>query len=436
MIKKRKFKRKSIERNELRLAFFFLLPTISIVLAIIFFPLVANFWISLKPIFLSDLRAPTVLVNERARGDLEQLNGEVRLEYRIRNSSQKEPISEVQIRDVIPFGLVDVRLEKPVPGCNVISTLKAGSPNLYIFSCRWPELAEGESERIRLQAKVTQDYLDNPVNPKDSLATIEGKSNNKLTSLNFTLENYTQIIDSEEFYKVLKTTFLYTFGGTLGALVLGLMSALLLNSSFFLRGVVRGLLLFPYVAPVIAVAFTWVIMFDPFSGIVNNFLIETGIIANPINFFGQRIMELDLLGIKVEIPLALTSVILFEAWRYFPLAFLFILARMQSFQKEIQEAAIMDGATPLQSFWFISLPQLMGIFFILFLLRFIWTFNKFDDIFLLTGGGAGTRTLTVDVYEQGFAVSNLGVGAAVAVIIFLILLVFSTLFLKFSPEDR
>ena len=64
----------------------------------------------------------------------------------------------------------------------------------------------------------------------------------------------------------------------------------------------------------------------------------------------------------------------------------------------------------------------------LFLLRFIWTFNKFDDIFLLTGGGAGTRTLTVDVYEQGFAVSNLGAGAAVAVVVFVVLLVFATVF--------
>ena len=67
----------------------------------------------------------------------------------------------------------------------------------------------------------------------------------------------------------------------------------------------------------------------------------------------------------------------------------------------------------------------------MFLLRFIWTFNKFDDIFLLTGGNAGTRTLTVNVYEQAFAVSNLGAGAAVAVIIFLFLLIFSTFLLNF-----
>jgi multiple sugar transport system permease protein len=129
-------------------------------------------------------------------------------------------------------------------------------------------------------------------------------------------------------------------------------------------------------------------------------------------------------------------VIAFEAWRYFPLSFLFILARMQSIPSDMYEAAEIDGATPLQQFWHISLPQLAGILAVLFLLRFIWTFNKFDDIFLLTGGAAGTRTLTVDVYEQGFAVSNLGAGAAVAVVVFVVLLVFATVFIRFSPKDQ
>ena len=99
-------------------------------------------------------------------------------------------------------------------------------------------------------------------------------------------------------------------------------------------------------------------------------------------------------------------VTIFEIWRYFPLSFLFILARMQSIDPEMYEAAIWM-APPFQKFWFLSMPQLMGILSVLFLLRFIWTFNKFDDIFLLTGGNAGTRTLTVNVYEQAFAVSNI-----------------------------
>jgi multiple sugar transport system permease protein len=165
-------------------------------------------------------------------------------------------------------------------------------------------------------------------------------------------------------------------------------------------------------------------------------MIELGVAEKPVNFFGQRFAMISLFGFQIKLPVALSMVILFEVWRYFPLSFLFILARMQSIPSDLYEAAEMDGATPFQQFWYLSLPHIVGILAVLFLLRFIWTFNKFDDIFLLTGGNAGTRTLTVNVYEQAFAISNLGAGAAVAVVIFMFLLLFSILFIKFTPKDE
>ncbi len=218
--------------------------------------------------------------------------------------------------------------------------------------------------------------------------------------------------------------------------MLGLFAAQILNTSFFGRPVLRGLFLFPYVAPVIAVAFAWVLLLDAGpGGTFNAMLSQMGLTNGPINFLGAKYIEFQIFGFTWKFPMALTTVIAFEAWRYFPLSFLFILARMQSISSDMYEAAEMDGATPFQQFWYLSLPQLLGILSVLFLLRFIWTFNKFDDIFLLTGGAAGTRTLTVDVYEQAFAVSNLGAGAAVAVVVFVVLLSFALLFFKFSPQD-
>ena len=100
------------------------------------------------------------------------------------------------------------------------------------------------------------------------------------------------------------------------------------------------------------------------------------------------------------------------------------------------QAAEMDGASPFQQFWYLGLPMIFGVLSVLFLLRFIWTFNKFDDIFLLTGGNAGTRTLTVNVYEQAFAISNIGAGAAVAVVIFCCLIFFSVLFFRFINREE
>ena len=109
---------------------------------------------------------------------------------------------------------------------------------------------------------------------------------------------------------------------------------------------------------------------------------------------------------------------------------------MQSIPADIYEAAEIDGATPIQQFWFLSLPYIAGILAVLFLLRFIWTFNKFDDIFLLTGGNAGTRTLTVQVYEQAFALNNLGAGAAVAVLVFVLLALFALIYFRAMPEEE
>ena len=101
-------------------------------------------------------------------------------------------------------------------------------------------------------------------------------------------------------------------------------------------------------SPVIAVACSWVILFDPYSGIVNSLFIQMEVIEKPINFFGQKYTPINVFGFEFNFPLALSMVIIFEIWRYFPLSFLFILARIQSIPQDIYEAAEIDGATPLQ----------------------------------------------------------------------------------------
>ena len=305
-----------------------------------------------------------------------------------------------------------------------------------MLSCELGSIEGGKRLDIQIPVLVGQTYLDNGVRARSSKPVAEYKTVNVLTSLSFTLANFQKIFSADEFWSVLRVSFYYTIFGTLGALVLGLFAAQILNSSFFGRPILRGLFLFPYVAPVIAVAFAWVLLLDAGpGGTFNAMLRQMGATEGPINFLGQKYLSFEVFGLSWQFPMALTTVIAFEAWRYFPLSFLFILARMQSISTDMYEAAEMDGATPLQQFWYLSLPQLLGILSVLFLLRFIWTFNKFDDIFLLTGGAAGTRTLTVDVYEQAFAVSNLGAGAAVAVVVFIVLLSFALLFFKFSPQD-
>ena len=413
-----------LAKREMRFAYMLLLPTFLIVLSVVLFPLVANVWISFKPVTLGDLRAPSILVNERLMGDLATAGDEADIRYRARNSSRKSAIADVVMTDTLPATLQIISID---PRC---------TQNGLDLRCDLGDYTAGQREDILVRVAATDAYLADPVNIKDTKAAFDFIPENILTNGDFTLANFRKVFDASDFWPVLWASLYYTIAGTVGALVMGLFAAQLMNMAFRGRSVLRGLFLSPYVAPVIAVALAWVLLLDPGpGGTLNALLIQLGVIEGPISFLGQRAVEISFLGLTFDFPVALTVVIIFEIWRYFPLAMLFILARMQSMSSDIYEAAEIDGATPLQQFRFISLPQLMGIMAVLFLLRFIWTFNKFDDIFLLTGGAAGTRTLTVNVYEQAFAVSNLGAGAAVAVVVFLVLLVFSVIFFKFSPED-
>ena len=204
----------------------------------------------------------------------------------------------------------------------------------------------------------------------------------------------------------------------------------MVNQKFYGRTFMRSVLLFPYVAPVVALAYTWELLLDPTSGTLNSLLINYQIVETPINLLGQKYVEINILGFDFKLRLALTTVIMFEIWRYFPLAFLFILARLQAIPKELYEAADVDGASPFQKFFKITLPQITAVISILFMIRFIWNFNKFEDVFLLTGGASGTRTLPINVYQQGFAISDIGMGSAVSIVIVVLLLLFMFFYFK------
>ncbi|MDE2675280.1 MAG: sugar ABC transporter permease [Paracoccaceae bacterium] len=400
--------RGKLAQRDARFAWLMLLPTVIIVSLVVILPLFAIVWISVKPIDLGDLRPTTLVIRENFRtGD------EVHeIEYRVRNSSQEASIADAGFTDIVPS---EIELLELPESCS----LSQGS-NL---GCDFGDIEGGFRERFSIPATITvsPDVAEDLA--EESQPRVRGDADSVLTNTEFTFDNFRKLFDQKEFFTVLWTTLFYTFFGTVGALVFGLFAALLLNISFRGQGILRGFFLFPYVAPVIAVAFTWINLLDPFSGSINTLIVQMGLTEEAINFFGQR-------------PLALIMVTLFEVWRYFPLSFLFILARMQAIDFDMYEAADMDGASPFQKFWYLSIPQLLGILSILFLLRFIWTFNKFDDIFLLTGGNAGTRTLTVNVYEQAFGISNIGAGAAVAVIIMLFLLLFSFFFFRFISQEE
>jgi multiple sugar transport system permease protein len=244
------------------------------------------------------------------------------------------------------------------------------------------------------------------------------------------LENYYKVFNDYAFkfqgrqsWGAAVTSLVFSFVSTILTIIVGLIAALLLNRPFRARGLTRAIFLFPYVAPVVSTAFVWRWILDPRpSGVVNDILMRLGIIQMPQAYLATR-------------GLALVLVILFEAWRYFPFAMLMILARLQAVDKTLYEAAEVDGANTLAKFWNITLPELRYVLGAIFLLRLMWTFNKFDDIFLLTGGGFGTKVLPVLTYEFSFRLYDFGRGAATAMILLVLLVIFMAVYIKFVMKN-
>jgi multiple sugar transport system permease protein len=238
----------------------------------------------------------------------------------------------------------------------------------------------------------------------------------------YTLDNFVEVFTSPGFWSSLITTLIYSVGGTASAIGLGLVAALALRSPFRGRTLVRASLLLPYVAPVVAATFVWGVMLNPQFGIVNE--VGTGLLWDePIAFLSER-------------PWALITVIVFEMWRSFPFVLLFLTARLLAAPASLEEAARVDGAAPTQIFRHVLLPQLMPTIAVLALLRFIWTFNNFDDIFLLTGGGAGTEVISVRVFDYLVSRGDIGAASAQALVLATVLMVLVTIYYRFAAKDE
>ncbi|HEX6759330.1 MAG TPA: sugar ABC transporter permease [Propionibacteriaceae bacterium] len=238
-----------------------------------------------------------------------------------------------------------------------------------------------------------------------------------------TLANYQRVLSSGAFWNSMVITFIYTVGSVVLAIGLGLLAVIALRKPFRGRTLVRASMLLPYVAPVVAVTFIWRTMLNPQFGIVNEFGQRFLGWERPIPFLSQARGEISLFGLEIPVPTALLTAIVFEGWRYFPFAFLFLMARLEAMSYEPEEASLVDGATPRQNFWHIVFPQLVPIIGLLAMLRTIWTFNEFDDIFLLTGGAAGTGVASVKIYTFLTVQRNVGAAAAAQSVLMALVLV-------------
>jgi len=244
-----------------------------------------------------------------------------------------------------------------------------------------------------------------------------------------TLANFNRVIGSGILWSSLSTTVVYTVGSVALSITLGVIAAMLVRKPFRGRTLVRATFLLPYVAPIVAVTFVWRTMLNPQFGIINEFGQKVLGWSEPIPFLSQASADWNLLGAHIPVPTALLTVIAFEGWRNFPFAFLFVMARLEAMSREPEEAALVDGAGYLQSFRYIVLPQLAPVIALLAILRTIWTFNDFDNIFLLTGGGAGTQVASIQMYTLLTVQRNVGAASAQSVILAILLILMLAIYL-------
>lgn len=229
------------------------------------------------------------------------------------------------------------------------------------------------------------------------------------------LDQYSTIIRSAYFPRIMQTSVLWTVGNVFFVWAIGLGTALMLDRKFPGRAAARALVILPWAIPYVAAALIWGWLFDYEFGVLNYLALAAGLTDHKVNFL-------------LACPDALMSLTGVSVWKLFPLGTVMFLAGLQTIPAEYYEAAKVDGAGPLQSFWHITIPGLSNVTIMLTLLITIWTFGRaFTIIFLLTEGGpAGcTENIVIRSYLEAFKFFHIGTASAIGVIVLLISLVFS-----------
>ncbi|AZP92511.1 ABC transporter permease [Enterococcus mundtii] len=233
------------------------------------------------------------------------------------------------------------------------------------------------------------------------------------------LQNFTRMLSDDTFWISLKNTFLYTISVVPLTLICSLGLAILLNQK--IKGVkfFRTAFFFPYVTSLVAIAVVWSMLFHPTMGPINQFL--RVVIENPPGWLSSS-------------DWALTAIIIVSVWRGMGYYMILYLAGLQGISKELYEAAAMDGANKWKQFSHITVPELRPTTFFVTIMLVINCFKIFDLVQVMTDGGPGraTNVLVYQVYSEAFVKFNFGYASAIAMVLFVIVLVITVIQFKWN----
>jgi len=237
------------------------------------------------------------------------------------------------------------------------------------------------------------------------------------------LANYARVLSTGAFWNALGNGLVYSISTILLQVVIGIGMALVLNQAFPGRNLVRGLSILPYLLPTVVIVLTFKWMVDGSIGILTKAIAALGL--PPIHWF--------------ESPqAAMASSVMVSVWLWTPFVTTAFLAGLQTVPTSLYEAAKVDGTNAIQRFYHITLPMLKPVLTVVVLLRAVWTFNKFDVIWLLTGGGpvGSTEHLAILSYTTAFTKFDIGGGATIATLSFLFLAISVFIYFRIFPLDE
>jgi multiple sugar transport system permease protein len=231
------------------------------------------------------------------------------------------------------------------------------------------------------------------------------------------LANYRELLHDNLFWSAFKVGLLWAVGVTALQFLASLGLALLLNQPLRFRGVARVLALVPWAMPPVVVGILWRLVYHPDAGLLNEVLYQLG--APGKNWLG-------------DFSTALPAVILVGVWAGMPQTTVVLLAGLQGVAKELHEAAAVDGASAWQRFRNITIPGLMPVIIAITSLDFIWNFNSFGLVYVLTQGGPGGKTMLpmLFAYEEAFRYGNYGYAAALGNVMVLIIVALLAIYLR------
>lgn len=237
--------------------------------------------------------------------------------------------------------------------------------------------------------------------------------------------NYIRVLTDEKFYNTLILTFKWAVLTIAIKIVIGFIMALLLNGELYFKKALRFLVLIPWAIPQVVVAILWTWILDGQYGYLNYYLKKFGLVEEAIRWLSDP-------------NLALISTSIVDAWIGIPLITMIFLSGLSSIPDSLYEAAKVDGANIFQRFRYITLKAMKKVFLIALTLTTIWTFNSFNVIYVLTGGGPmdATETMMIKIYHEAFGKYNLGMSSTLSIIVFIILTILSILYWKQINRDE